>query len=78
MSVEDGDSKQPKSVIMHHLDPVKKFQIKMGVTDFNEDYDHFLIHEHNARLIRSLYDLIIAERLINLHYSLVDSLIKAT
>ncbi len=47
MSVEDGDSKQPKSVIMHHLDPVKKFQIKMGVTDFNEDYDHFFLMMNN-------------------------------
>jgi len=47
MSVEDGDAKQPKSVIMHHLDPVKKYQIKMGVTDFNEDYDHFFLMINN-------------------------------
>jgi len=46
--------------------------------DTGDNCGHFLIHEHNARLIRSLYDLIIAERLINLHHSLVDSLIKAT
>ena len=47
MSVEDGDAKQPKSVIMHHLDPVLKYQIKMGVTDFNEDYDHFFLMMNN-------------------------------
>lgn len=47
MSVEDGDAKQPKSVIMHHLDPVLKYQIKMGVTDFNEDYDHFFLQFNN-------------------------------
>ncbi len=47
MSVEDGDAKQPKSVVMHHLDPVLKYQIKMGVTDFNEDYDHFFLMLNN-------------------------------
>src|SRR3990172_6738962 len=47
MSQEDAEAKQPKSVIMHHLDPVKKFQIKMGVTDFNEDYDHFFLMMNN-------------------------------
>jgi len=47
LSVEDGDAKQPKSVIMHHLDPVLKYQIKMGVTDFNEDYDHFFLMMNN-------------------------------
>jgi len=45
--VEDGTTKQPKSVIMHHLDPVLKYQIKMGVTDFNEDYDHFFLMINN-------------------------------
>ena len=44
----------------------------------NLNCGYYLIHEHNARLIRSIYDLIIAERLIHLHPSLVDSLIKAT
>lgn len=32
---------------MHHLDPVLKYQIKMGVTDFNEDYDHFFLMMNN-------------------------------
>lgn len=47
MSISDDDAKQPKSVIMHHLDPVLKYQIKMGVTDFNEDYDHFFLMMNN-------------------------------
>lgn len=47
MSMEDADAKQPKSVILHHLDPIKKYQIKMGVTDFNEDYDHFFLMMNN-------------------------------
>lgn len=47
MSASDDDAKQPKSVIMHHLDPVLKYQIKMGVTDFNEDYDHFFLMMNN-------------------------------
>ena len=42
------------------------------------EFGNFYMHEHNARLIRSLYDLLIAERLIKLQQSLVDSLINAT
>ncbi len=38
----------------------------------------YIIHEHKARLIYSLYDLLIAERLIKLHHTLVDSLAKST
>lgn len=45
--MEDADALQPKSVIMHHLDPILKYQIKMGVTDFNEDYDHFFLMMNN-------------------------------
>lgn len=47
MSVEDGKDMQPKSVVMHHLDPIKKYQIKMGITDFNEGYDHFFLMMNN-------------------------------
>ena len=46
--------------------------------DQNLEFGNFVIHEHKARLIHSLYDLLIAERLIKLHESLVDSLINAT
>ena len=46
--------------------------------DCDESYGNFVINEHNARLIRSLYDLLIAERLIKLNQSLVDSLINST
>ncbi len=42
------------------------------------EYGNYFLHEHNARLISSLYDLLIAERLIKLQQSLVDSLINAT
>ena len=42
------------------------------------EYRSFIIHEHDARLIYSLYDLLIAERLIKLHKSLVTSLIDTT
>ena len=42
------------------------------------EYKSFIMHEHDARLIYSLYDLLIAERLIKLHKSLVTSLIDTT
>ncbi len=41
--MEDADAKQPKSVILHHIDPVKNFQLKMGVIDYNYEYDHFFL-----------------------------------
>ena len=44
----------------------------------NIEFGNFSIHEHNSRLIRSLYDLLLAERLIKIEESLVDSLINST
>ena len=43
MSMEDADAKQPKSVILHHIDPIKNFQLKLGVIDYNYEYDHFFL-----------------------------------
>ena len=44
----------------------------------NLPYSNFIIPEHNAILIKSLYDLLVSERLVNLNQSLIDSLIKST
>ncbi len=41
--MEDADAKQPKSVILHHIDPIKNFQLKLGVVDYNYEYDHFFL-----------------------------------
>ena len=43
MSVQDEDARQPHSVILHHTNPVKNFQLKMGVVDFNYEFDHFFL-----------------------------------
>ncbi len=44
----------------------------------NLPWTNFIIPEHNAILIKSLYDLLVTERLVNLNQSLIDSLIKST
>ncbi len=44
----------------------------------NFPFSNFVIPEHNAILIKSLYDLLVSERLVNLNQSLIDSLIKST
>ncbi len=41
-------------------------------------FSNFVIPEHNAILIKSLYDLLVSERLVNLNQSLIDSLINST
>ena len=43
MSAEDEEARQPKSVILHHTNPIKNFQLKMGVIDYNYEFDHFFL-----------------------------------
>lgn len=43
MSQEDADAQQPHSVLLHHTNPIKNFQLKLGVIDFNYEFDHFFL-----------------------------------
>lgn len=43
MSQEDQDAQTPHSVLLHHTNPIKNFQLKLGVIDFNYEFDHFFL-----------------------------------
>ena len=43
MSQMDEDAQTPHSVLLHHTNPIKNFQLKLGVIDFNYEFDHFFL-----------------------------------
>lgn len=43
MSMEEGEDREPKTVVAHSLDPVQRFQTTMGAINYQFIYDHFFI-----------------------------------